>query len=87
MRCALDADGKRHTLIRSHPRMIFGPILYPQPGAYLPVEPVEDGTVRAITRITIDVCDSIDCFRYSVRFVVVESQLSRLSDGITSNSR
>ena len=83
VRCAfVDAGGMRHTFIEKIPVAskddLWIDSLYPQPGAVpcLSVEALQDGTGRALTRVTIDVGDSMDSFKYSAPFVVLESQLS-----------
>jgi hypothetical protein len=82
VQCAFaDANGNRHTFIEKVPvvtaQELWSDSTYPQPGM-VPCEREESlqgGAGRGLARVSIGVVDSMDSPRYSVQFIVLESQL------------
>ena len=81
--CAfVDAEGKKHTFIEKVPVVtvedLWSDTTYPRPGnaECKIVERLQDASGRHLAKVMIDVCDSLDTYRYDATFLVLESQLT-----------
>jgi hypothetical protein len=83
VQCAfVDSEGNRHTFIEKVPVVtlenLWKDSTYPQTGTVRcgSVERLQDESGRRLARVTIDVCDSLDSYRYDASYLVLESQLA-----------